>query len=67
VVDEAGSHAARVPIHETFKVYIDAEGTLRTDHQLRLWSASVVRLHYKLTPVGDERPRDVGRRCWRDQ
>ena len=52
VVDEAGTHAARVPIHETFRVYVDDEGTLRTDHQLRLWSASVVRLHYKLMPVG---------------
>lgn len=53
VVDEAGTHAARVPIHETFRVYVDDEGTLRTDHRLRLWSASVVRLHYKLMPVGD--------------
>lgn len=53
VVDEAGTHAARVPIHETFRVYVDDEGTVRTDHRLRLWSASVVRLHYKLMPVGD--------------
>jgi hypothetical protein len=30
-------------------VYVDGEGTLRTDHTLRLWSATVVRLHYKLT------------------
>jgi hypothetical protein len=53
VVDEGGNHAARVPIHETFKVYIDDEGTLRTDHHLKLSSASVVRLHYKLIPLGD--------------
>jgi hypothetical protein len=53
VVDEGGTHAARVPIHETFKVYVDGEGVLRTGHHLRLWSASVLRLHYKLSRVGD--------------
>ncbi|MEW1952017.1 hypothetical protein [Terrabacter sp. NPDC080008] len=50
-VDEGGTHATRVPIHETFTLYVDEEGTLRTDHNLRLWSASVLRLHYKLLPV----------------
>ena len=45
------THAARAPIHELFRVYVDPEGTLRTDHTLRLWSATVVRLHYKLTPA----------------
>ena len=49
VVDERGTHAARVPIHETFRVYLDDEGVLRTDHTLRMWSAPAVRLHYKLT------------------
>ena len=29
-------------------MYVDEEGVLRTDHELRLWSAPVVRLHYKL-------------------
>lgn len=42
------THAARAPIHETFTVYVDDEGVLRTDHILRLWSAPVARLHYKL-------------------
>ncbi|MFD1056174.1 hypothetical protein [Terrabacter terrigena] len=56
VVDEAGTHAARVPIHETFVVRVDDEGTLRTDHHLKLWSASVVRLHYKLMPVSEAEP-----------
>lgn len=51
VVDTGGTHAARVPIHETFRVYADDEGILRTDHVLRLWSATAVRLHYKLTRV----------------
>jgi len=48
VEDGGGFHAARAPIHETFRVYVDGEGVLRTDHVLCLWSATVVRLHYKL-------------------
>ena len=31
-------------------MYVDEEGVLRTDHELRLWSAPAVRLHYKLEP-----------------
>ncbi|MDN5798365.1 MAG: hypothetical protein L0H79_21820 [Intrasporangium sp.] len=51
VVETRGrTHAARAPIHETFRVYVDAEGVLRTDHRLCLRSATVVRLHYKLLP-----------------
>ncbi|MDJ1134020.1 hypothetical protein [Streptomyces iconiensis] len=54
VVQHRGrAHAARVPLHETFRVYTDSEGTLRTDHALRLWSATALRLHYKLTPATD--------------
>jgi len=41
-------HASRAPIRERFHVYLDAEGVLRTDHELRLWGARVVRLHYRL-------------------
>jgi len=48
VEDRGRTHAARAPIHETFRVYLDREGVLRTDHLLCLWSAPVVRLHYKL-------------------
>ena len=29
-------------------MYVDPDGVLRTDHQVRLWAASAVRLHYKL-------------------
>lgn len=47
--DDRGTHGARAPIHEKFRVYVDCEGVLRTDHLLCLWSAPVVRLHYKLT------------------
>jgi hypothetical protein len=49
VEDRGRTHAARAPIHETFRVYLDRHGVLRTDHLLCLWSAPVVRLHYKLT------------------
>lgn len=48
LVHEGGTYAARAPIRETFHVYLDGEGTLRTDHRLALWSATAVRLHYKL-------------------
>ena len=48
VVRGRGAHAARVPLHETFHLYVDSDGVLRTDHELRLWGASAVRLHYKL-------------------
>jgi hypothetical protein len=46
------AYAARAPIHETFHVFVDDEGVLRTDHVLRLWSATAVRLHYKLDRPG---------------
>jgi hypothetical protein len=48
VVREGRDYAARVPLHETFRVYVDRQGVLRTDHELRLWRAWAVRLHYKL-------------------
>lgn len=44
--------AARVPLHEVFHVHVDAEGVLRTDHELRLGPARAVALHYRL----DRRP-----------
>lgn len=52
VVEHRGrAHAARLPLGERFHVYVDDEGILRTDHTLRLWSARVLRIHYKLTPA----------------
>ncbi len=44
-------HAARVPLHEEFRVFVDDEGVLRTDHVLRLWSAAVLRLHYRMARI----------------
>jgi hypothetical protein len=48
VVRDGRDYAARAPLHETFRVFVDQHGVLRTDHELRLWNASAVRLHYKL-------------------
>lgn len=39
----------RIPIAETFHVFVDSEGTLRTDHHMKLWSATVIRLHYRMS------------------
>jgi hypothetical protein len=50
VADGGTPYAACVPLRERFHVYVDHEGVLRTDHALRLWSALVMRLHYKLEP-----------------
>jgi hypothetical protein len=51
VQDGRGAYAARVPIRERFHVYRDHRGVLRTDHELRLYRALVLRLHYRLEPV----------------
>lgn len=51
VADRGHTHASRAPIRETFRVYVDDEGVLRTDHLLCLWRTPAVRLHYKLTPA----------------
>lgn len=49
VVEDGGrTHASRAPIHESFHVHVDDRGVLRTDHLLRLWGATAMRLHYKL-------------------
>lgn len=48
VRDRGRTYGCRVPLHETFDLYLDDEQVLRTDHTLRLGPAAVVRLHYKL-------------------
>jgi len=50
VHDRGRTFASRAPVHESFRVYVDEDGVLRTDHQLRMWSAQVLRLHYRLEP-----------------
>lgn len=50
VLDEAArQHAARVPVHERFVVFVDDEGVLRTDHHLRLGPLRALRLHYRMS------------------
>lgn len=41
-------YASTVPIRETFHVFVDDEGVLRTDHWLRLGRWQALRLHYRL-------------------
>jgi hypothetical protein len=51
IVHESDSGYAwvrRAPIIERFDVYVDQEGTVRTDHELRLWTIPALRLHYRL-------------------
>jgi hypothetical protein len=38
-------------LHETFHVYVDKEGVLRTDHNIRYLGLPVMRLHYKILPA----------------
>jgi len=37
-----------IPISERFEVFVDDDGTPRTDHTLRLWNRVVLRLHYRV-------------------
>jgi hypothetical protein len=41
-------YAAQPPLRETFHVFTDEEGTLRTDHWLRLGRWRALQLHYRL-------------------
>ncbi|WP_182379934.1 hypothetical protein [Nocardioides sp. WS12] len=52
VVEDGGrTYASRAPVHETFHVYVDDRGVLRTDHVLRMGRATAMRLHYKLERI----------------
>lgn len=49
VVHDGGrDFAARVPLHETFRLYLDPDEVLRTDHELRMWRTWMMRLHYRM-------------------
>jgi hypothetical protein len=50
-------------LREYFHVYVDREGTLRTDHLVRFLGLTVLRLHYKMerTRPSLETPRTVPR------
>ncbi len=39
-------------LYDIFHVYVDGEGTLRTDHLIRFLGLTILRLHYKITRIG---------------
>lgn len=41
-------YSAQPPLREFFRVYVDDEGVLRTDHELRVGRFRALRLHYRL-------------------
>lgn len=49
VLDGGRTFAARVPLHERFRVHVDDRGALRAAHELRLWRSPVVRLDYAMS------------------
>jgi len=42
-------YSAQPPLRESFGVYVDDEGELRTDHELRVGPFRALRLHYRLS------------------
>jgi hypothetical protein len=46
----------RIPVHERFRVFVDEDGVLRTDHRIDLWRLPVLRLHYRLDPAAEPDP-----------
>ncbi|SDR99782.1 hypothetical protein [Microlunatus soli] len=52
VEDGGRTFVRRLPVHETFVVYVDDEGVVRTDHVLRVFAAPAFRLHYRLDRLG---------------
>lgn len=38
-------------LHELFHVYIDDEGVLRVDHAISFLGLTILRLHYKISPI----------------
>ncbi|MGB2620828.1 MAG: hypothetical protein WA857_09500 [Candidatus Acidiferrum sp.] len=38
-------------LHELFHVYVDGEGVLRTDHKISFLGLTILRLHYKMSPL----------------
>jgi hypothetical protein len=44
-------------LHELFRVYVDSEGVLRTDHKISFVGLTILRLHYKMMPLGEQKSR----------
>lgn len=59
-ITEAGPGRLRVwyvrGFNEIFQVYPDGDGSVRTDHFVRWWRLSVLRLHYHITPAQSTEP-----------
>lgn len=59
---ETGTEAWRVrnftTLHEVFRVYVDEEGVLRTDHTISFMGFTILRLHYKMTLA--DKPKQIG-------
>jgi hypothetical protein len=56
----AGADHCRVryikTLHELFRVYVDNEGILRTDHTISFLGLTIIRLHYKMSPASAFHP-----------
>jgi len=56
-ITEAGPGRLRVwyvrGFNELFHVYLDSDGSIRTDHFVRWWGLSVLNLHYHITLAGE--------------
>jgi hypothetical protein len=37
-------------LHDTFHVYVDQEGCVRGDHEIRFLGVGVITLHYRMVP-----------------
>jgi hypothetical protein len=48
-------------LHELFRVYVDSEGTLRTDHTVSFLGITIIRLHYKMLPSAAAVKRERGK------
>jgi hypothetical protein len=45
-------------LHELFRVYVDHEGVLRTDHTVSFLGVTIIRLHYKMLPSAGAEKRE---------
>jgi hypothetical protein len=41
-----------VSLHETFRLYVDDEETVRCEHDVRFLGLPVLTLHYRIAPSG---------------
>jgi hypothetical protein len=46
-------------LHELFRVYVDNEAVLRTDHTVSFLGLKIIRLHYKMIPLEDRPIRET--------